>query len=163
LKNKRLLKEKPDGTPEDEDQRITRIAAEVSSRVVTTVTEDSLLKAKVTDPEQRKVVKFLLENRIKRTGTSEEALETDIEDAINLANSKKAVIDNKELKRALANDSRVTPEAGSGADRGVERKPHQWTPEQEKILTEKAKALRIDPAKFLADSWANRSRTSSIA
>ena len=164
LKNKRLLKERTqvettEPEVETEDERVSRLASEVSRRVVTTVTEDSLLKSKVTDPEQRRLVKFYLENRIQRTGTSEEALESDIEFAISAANSKKVAIENKELKRLQANDSRVTPAAGSTADRGVERKPHQWSADQEKILTEKARALRIDPAKFLKDSWDNRSRT----
>lgn len=161
LKNKRLAKEAKIETPidETEDDKITRLASQVSERVVTTVTEDSLLKNKVTDPEQRKLVKFYLENKIVRTGTSEEALESDIETALILANGKKATIENSELKRTIANDSRVAPAAGSSADRGVERKPYQWTPEQAKLLEEKARALRIDPEKFKTDSWNNRTRT----
>lgn len=168
LKNKRLLKktepieETPDTGNETEDERIERMAHAVSAKVVTTVTEDSLLKSKITDPEQRKLVKFYLENKLVRTGTSEEALESDIETALILATGKKAIVENAELKRMKANDSRVAPAAGSSVDRGVERKAHQWSPEQEKILTQKAKDLRIDPQKFLTDSWNNRSRTSSI-
>lgn len=164
LKNKRLAKEAKTDIPVDEteDDKITRLAAQVSEKVVTTVTEDSLLKSKIADPEQRKLVKHYLENRIKRTGTSEEALESDIDTALILATGKKALLDNKELKRAIQNDPRGTPAAGSGADRGVERKPHQWTPDQEKALEVKAKALRIDPEKFKTDSWNNRSRTTSI-
>lgn len=165
LINKRKLKktdsaeEAPEIQNETEDERIERMAHAVSAKVVTTVTEDSLLKNKIADPEQRKLVKFYLENKIVRTGTSEEALESDIETALILASGKKAIIENKELKRMQANDSRVTPAAGSSADRGVERKPHQWTPEQAKMLEEKARALRIDPEKFKIDSWNNRSRT----
>lgn len=168
LKNKRLLKktepieETSDTGNETEDERIERMAHAVSAKVVTTVTEDSLLKSKITDPEQRKLVKFYLENKLVRTGTSEEALESDIETALILATGKKAIVENAELKRMKANDSRVAPAAGSSVDRGVERKAHQWSPEQEKILTQKAKDLRIDPQKFLTDSWNNRSRTSSI-
>lgn len=164
LKNKRLAKESKSeiSEAETEDERITRIASLAASQAVKVVTEDSLLKSKIQDPEQRKLVKHYLENRIVRTGTSEEALENDIAEALALAEGKKALIEVKELKRVLSNDSRVTPAAGSNADRGVERKPHQWTPDQEKILMQKAKDLRIDPQKFLTDSWNNRSRTQSI-
>jgi hypothetical protein len=161
LKNKRLAKEAKTETSADEteDEKITRLASKVSERVVTTVTEDSLLKNKITDPEQRKLVKFYLENKIVRTGTSEEALERDIQDAIDFANSKKNAIKSKELERVINNDSRVTPAAGSSADRGVERKPYQWTPEQAKALEQKAKDLRLDPEKFKTEAWNNRSRT----
>ena len=118
-----------------------------------------MLKAKVSDPEQRKLVKHYLENRVIRTGTSEEALEADIDFAINAATSKKTALENAELKRLAANDSRGTPAAGSSADRGVERKAYQWSPEQEKALEAKAEVLRIDPEKFKTDSWNNTKRT----
>lgn len=164
LKNKRLAKEaRIEPSDETEDDRVTRLASEVSARVVTTVTEDSLLRSRIQDPEQRKLVKFYLENKIIRTGTSEEALEADLETALILATGKKAIVENAELKRMQANDSRVSPSAGSSADRGVERKSHEWSPEQEKVLEQKAKDLRIDPEKFKADAWKNRARTQSIA
>lgn len=167
LKNKRLAKEARGTTEtsanETEDERVTRLASAVSTRVVATVTEDSLLKSKVSNPEERKLIKFYLENKLKRTGTSEEALEADIDTAIILARGKKAIIDNAEIKRTLANDSRVAATAGSSADRGVDRKPYEWTSEQEAILEKRWKSIpptyRGDLESFKKNAWANRSKT----
>ena len=166
LKAKRQLKEhKPDPANPDEpvteteEEKITRIATEVAHKAVSIKTEDSILAEKVKDPKQRALVKHYLENRIVRTGTSEEALTSDIEFAIAAANSKKNAIRASELERAIVNDSRGAPSSGPSADRGVERKTHQWTPDQEKELEKRARQLKIDPEKFKADAWKNRSRT----
>ncbi len=165
LKAKRQLRDrKPEGSiedvePETEEERITRIATEVAHKAVSIKTEDSILAEKVKDPKQRELVKHYLEHRIVRTGTSEEALASDIDFAISAANSKKNAIKASELERAIINDSRGAPSSGPNADRGVERKPHQWTPDQEKDLERRARQLKLDPEKFKADAWKNRSRT----
>lgn len=165
LKSKRQLRDrKPEGSiedvePETEEERITRIATEVAHKAVSIKTEDSILAEKVKDPKKRELVKHYLENRIVRTGTSEEALASDIDFAISAANSKENAIKASELERAIINDSRGAPSSGPNADRGVERKPHQWTPDQEKDLERRARQLKLDPEKFKADAWKNRSRT----
>lgn len=166
LKSKRQLRERrPEGSVEDiaetetEDDKITRIATEVAHKAVSIKTEESILAEKVKDPKERELVKHYLANRIVRTGTSEEALTSDIDFAISAANSKKNAIKASELERAIVNDSRAPASSGPNADRGVERKSHQWTADQEKDLEKRARQLKLDPDKFKADAWKNRSRT----
>lgn len=151
---------------DDEDAPLTRKDLEriIQSTVVPLVTtskEDSLLNQKVTDPAKRAYVKQLLESRIVRTGTSEEAVSSDIEAAIAIADSQKKDKTISELRRAV-NNRPQTPSAGSSTEAPVEQKQHKWTAEQSRALEAKARNLGVDPEKFKRDAWANQKTTKTL-
>lgn len=164
---KEFVKKAPkvEETDEDEDKPLTRrefrsLLKEEVVPMVSASKEDQILQQKVSDPEKRKLVKFYLENRIKRIGTSEEELSQDINDAISMADGLRLTKENSELKRLAENKPSNTATAGSSADRGVEKKAYGWTPIQAQELEKKAASLKItDVEKFKTDAWNNRART----
>lgn len=166
LTQKRQLRNTPlPVIEEDEDKPITRKELEelLQSTVVPLVSaskEDTLLSSKITDPAKRAYVKQLLDTRIVRTGTSDEALSSDIDAALAIADSHKKDKVISELQRAAANRPQ-TPSAGSSNEAVVEQKQHKWTAEQARELDKKAQALGVDPEKFKKDAWTNRTRTNT--
>ena len=161
---KEFVKAAKEETDEDEDRPISRkefrsLLREEVVPMVASSKEDTLLEKKVSDPEKRRLVKFYLENRIVRTGTNDEALSQDIDFAISAADGQTAVKENSELKRALDNRPPSYATNGSSADRGIDKKPYGWTPEQALELEKKAVKLKVDPEKFKKSAWENRSKT----
>lgn len=166
LTQKRQLRNTPPPVVEeeiDEDKPLTRREFQelFQSTVVPLVSaskEDDILKSKVTDPAKRAYVKQLLESRIVRTGTSDQDVENDIEEAIWMADRKKVIKQNEELRRA-ANNRPHPPAAGSSSEKPLEQKHYKWTAEQSRALEAKAQILGIDPEKFKKDAWENQKRT----
>lgn len=167
LQQKRQLRNHvptPEPVVEDEeDKPLTRKDIEdiIASKVVPLVStskEDSLLSQKVADPAKREYVKQLLATRIVRTGTSDEDIQADIDDAIAMADRKKTEKTIAELKRA-ANNKPQAPSAGSSSETTHEQKQYKWTPEQAAALDKKAEMLGVDPEKFKKDAWVNQQRT----
>jgi hypothetical protein len=147
----------------DENAPVTRkdILNLLREEVVPLVTgskEDTLLSQKITDPAKRLYVKQLLETRIVRTGTSDEALSSDIDAALAIADSHKKDKTISELKRAASNKP-PAPSAGSSSEKPIEQKSYKWTAEQSRALDAKAKNLGLDPEKFKKDAWDNQKRT----
>lgn len=117
---------------------------------------DQALATIVTDPSKREYVKALYQTRIQRTGTSEEAIRSDLSAALALADASKFAKENEELKRMNDNRTYVPANAGGGtSDRGnVTQKAHKWTPEQEASLEMRARANGIsDVEKYKEFAW----------
>lgn len=115
---------------------------------------DSVLETAVKDPEKRKLVKLYYETRIRQTGTSDEAVRTDIEAALAIADAHKYRKAASEVARAARRDT-TPPMNGSGADRGGDAKGHKFSADQEKVLTATAQRLGQDPKKFIETAWKN--------
>lgn len=168
LTQKRQLRNTPSPvieTEDDEDKPLTRreFTELLQSTVVPLVSaskEDTLLSNRITDPAKRAYVKQLLDSRIVRTGTSDEALSSDIDAALAIADSHKKDKTIAELKRAAANKPQA-PSAGSSNEAPMEQKQHKWTADQARELDRKAQALGVDPEKFKKDAWTNRTRTNT--
>jgi hypothetical protein len=117
---------------------------------------DQILANIVTDPSKREYVKSLYQSRIQRTGTSDEAIRTDLEAALALADSARRAKENEELKRMNDNRTYVPPTGAGGgtADRGVTQKAYKWTAEQEASLEMRARANGIaDVEKYKELAW----------
>lgn len=167
LSQKRQLRNvtpSPEQEVEDEDDKpLTRkdIRAILREEVIPVVSgskEDTLLSQKISDPSKREYVKQLLATRIVRTGTSDEDLQADIDDAIAMADRKKTDKAISELRRA-ANNKPQAPSAGSSNENAPEQKQYKWTKEQSAALEKRANTLGVDPEKFKRDAWANQSKT----
>lgn len=166
LQQKRQLRNHtptPEQETEEDEKPLTRKDIEdiIASKVVPLVStskEDTLLSQKISDPSKREYVKQLLATRIVRTGTSDEDLQADIDDAIAMADRKKTDKAISELRRA-ANNKPQAPSAGSSNENAPEQKQYKWTKEQSAALEKRANTLGVDPEKFKRDAWANQSKT----
>ena len=160
LSAKRKAKAQENESSDDEESLDDKIARGVQKAIepllgATTANKvDSILSSIVEDTSKRELVKFYYENRIQKTGTNEDAIKQDIETALAIADSKRINKENSELKRMQNNNVYVPPAGGSSADRGVVRKAHQWTPEQERALEARAMSSGIsDVESFKAKTW----------
>lgn len=113
---------------------------------------DTALTSMVADPEKRKLVKLYYDTRIRQTGTSDDAIRSDIQAAIAIADGQKLRKASAEIDRAN-NNSRALPTGGPSADRGLPSKEHAFSKEQVARLTEQAKAIGADPATFIKKTW----------
>lgn len=161
---KELRRKKPDSDPMDpEDPEADEEDKPITRRDLKDVIEPMLGQGKVdallsgiADPAKREYVREIYNNRIRRTGTSDEAIRADIEAALDLANAKTFKKENDELKRMNDNRVYVPPAPGSGGgggDKTPQRKAHQWTPEQEAALERRAMSVGIDPEKYKEHAW----------
>lgn len=165
LTQKRQLRNKVTTSPETEEESeeddedrpatIADIRKVVSEAVATKPSIDAVLAEKVSDPLKRTAVRAIYEGRIRQTGTSDEAIRADIDAALAIADSHKLRKTNEELKRA-ANQPKIPPMAGAGADRAPDPKSHKFSDEQVKNLTATAVAIGADPKKFIEQSWKNQ-------
>lgn len=146
----------------DEDTEGDKITQAVQKALEPVVSQlagnkvDQTLASLVADPSKREYVKTLYQTRIQRTGTSEEAIRSDLETALALADSSKFAKENEELKRMNDNRTYIPPTGGGGAgDRSnVTQKSHKWTPEQEASLELRARANGIaDVEKYKELAW----------
>lgn len=164
LTQKRQLRTKAPETKEDDEEDdskpltrgdIRKIISEEVLPVVSGSKVDTILEQKIKDPQKRQYVKFIYENRISQTGTSDEAIQNDLNDALDLADSK--VNKKKASETARLLDKKTTlPMNGSESDTTVnEQKNHKFSAEQVKALTEKALAQSADPQKFIEAAWKN--------
>lgn len=80
---------------------------------------DSLIRAHTSDPNKQRLIKFHYENTINRTGVSKQAIESDLQNAIAIADRAKILKENTELKTAIANKQGIRNSSlGSNQDRG---------------------------------------------
>lgn len=160
LTQKRQLLNKPEveeTEEEDEDKPLTRKDLQnILTPALAATKVDNALES-ITDPEKRKLVKFYYENRIRQTGTSDVAIKQDIDAALAIVDAPRLRKVSSELTRK--NNMQNTPQmSGSNADRGVDKKNHQFSEAQIKALTETARRLGADPQKFIEQTWKNQAR-----
>lgn len=149
---------KEEGNDEGGDDKVAKAVKEALEPFVATLQGskiDQILASTVTDPSKREYVKSLYQNRIQRTGTSDEAVKSDIEAALALANASKYAKENEELKRMQDNRTYIPANtAGGSTEKGVTQKAHKWTPEQEKALEQRAMSNGIqDVEKYKELAW----------
>lgn len=160
LTQKRQLRNKPEveeTEEEDEDKPLTRKdLQQILTPALAQTKVDTALES-ITDPEKRKLVKFFYENRIRQTGTSDVAIKQDIDAALAIVDAPRLRKVSSELTRK--NNMQNTPQmSGSNADRGVDKKNHQFSEAQVKALTESARRLGADPQKFIEQTWKNQAK-----
>lgn len=126
-----------------------------SSQVTTKV--DTMLNNLVKDPRKRELVKHYYETRFSQMGTSDDAIQSGITDAIDLVDSKINKKKAEELGRKNMQEHQP-PLSGSDADRGAPSRTHKFSDDQVKSLTARAQRLGMDPAKFIAEAWKNQNR-----
>ena len=157
LTQKRQLRKKPEEETvvedEDENKPLTRKdLQEVASTMVAQSKEEQLL-AGITDVNKRNLVKFHLENSIKRTGNSE----ADLAKALAITDAPKLQKINKELARAAENKPSSNSSAGGSSEKTIEKTT--IAPELKIALENKAKKLGVDPKKFIDKYLENRGKT----
>lgn len=156
---KALKREEEDNDEGGEDKdKIAKAVKEALEPFVSTLQGsrvEQILASTVTDPSKREYVKSLYQNRIQRTGTSDEAIRSDIEAALSLANASKFAKENEELKRMQDNRTYIPPNtSGGSSDKGSAQKAHKWTPEQESVLEQRALSGGIqDVEKYKELAW----------
>lgn len=159
LTQKRQLRNKPEveETEEEDDKPLTRKDLEkILTPALAQTKVDTALES-ITDPEKRKLVKFYYENRIRQTGTNDVAIKQDIDAALAIVDAPRLRKVSSELTRK--NNMQNTPQmSGSNADRGVDKKNHQFSETQIKALTETARRLGADPQKFIEQTWKNQAK-----
>lgn len=160
LTQKRQLRNKPEvEETEDEDElssKVRKIIREEVTPALAATKVDTALES-ITDPEKRKLVKFYYENRIRQTGTSDVAIKQDIDAALAIVDAPRLRKVSSELTRKN-NMQNTPPMSGSNADRGVDKKNHQFSEAQVKALTESARRLGADPQKFIEQTWKNQNK-----
>ena len=150
---------------DNDDKPLTRkdirsILQEEVVPVITSNKEDQLLASKITDPAKREAVKAILENSIRRTGTSEQAISSDIDKALAIADSHKLRVVNSELSRKIENKPTDKSTEGGSNEKDIE--VDKIDPQLKKSLEDRAKFLKVDPKKFVNDYIQNRKRTSTL-
>lgn len=159
LTQKRQLRNKPEveETEDEDDKPLTRKDLEKILTPALAATKVDTALESITDPEKRKLVKFYYENRIRQTGTSDVAIKQDIDAALAIVDAPRLRKVSSELTRK--NNMQNTPQmSGSNADRGVDKKNHQFSEAQVKALTESARRLGADPQKFIEQTWKNQAK-----
>lgn len=157
-RREKIQKREQDAEDDEGGDKIAKAVREALEPVLSTIQGskvDQILASAVTDPSKREYVKSLYQNRIQRTGTSEEAIRSDIQAALALANASKFAKENEELKRMQDNRTYIPPNGGSGAgDKGAMQKAHKWSAEQERALEARALANGIqDVEKYKELTW----------
>lgn len=157
---RQLRKERQKAEESDNDDTRPATVADVA-RIVDSKeaakSVDAVLADLVKDPNKRAVVKLNYENRVRQTGTSDAAIRADIDTAIDVTEAKKLRKTNSELARANR-EGRTTPMNGSSSDRDTVTKDHKFSPDQVKDLTDRAKRMSVDPAKFISQAWKNQQK-----
>ncbi len=118
---------------------------------------ETMLNTLVKDPKKREIVKHYYETRFSQMGTSDAAIQSGLTDALDLVDSKINKKRVEELARKNMQEHQA-PLSGSDADRGAPSKTHKFSADQVKVLTERAKAMNADPAKFIEQAWKNQNR-----
>lgn len=149
--------EEPEDDPNDIQSMVRKAVQEEVMPVITENKVQTHLEKMVTDPDKRKLVQHYYQTRIRQTGTSDDAIQSDLETAIAIADAPKIKKINQELARKNM-QQKVPPMGGSSADRGVERNNHQFSQEQTKALEATARSLGADPKKFVEAAWKNQHR-----
>lgn len=140
----RVEGEVPPEASEDKIAQAVQKALEPVMSALSGTKVDQILATMVTDPSKREYVKALYNTRIQRTGTSEDAIRLDLETALTLADAGRKSKEVDELKRMNDNRTYVPPNAGGGAaEKTVTTKSYRWSPEQEAVLEERARANGI--------------------
>lgn len=158
-RREKIQKKEQESDDDEGGDKIAKAVREALEPVLSTLQGskiDQILASAVTDPSKREYVKSLLNNRIQRTGNSEEAIRSDIEAALALANASKFAKENEELKRMQDNRTYIPPNSGggNGGDKGGTQKAHKWSPEQERALEARASANGIqDVEKYKEITW----------
>lgn len=164
LTQKRQLRKKPEPIVEEEsfeeedeedDNRPVTVADLRKERAAQTA--NAFLATMVPDPDKRNLVKLYYDTRIRQTGTSDDAIRSDLQTALDLADAKKLRKTNSELARVAQKDT--TPAfGGSSSDRAPASKDHKFSADQVKALTESAKRIGADPKVFIQNAWKNQTK-----
>jgi hypothetical protein len=147
------LKKGEKETPKDEDpwadeepavdpkklveEEVSKFKAEFISDAV-----DEAIDSLTKNPDERKLIEFIYENRLVKTGYSRKAVQADIEAAHLLANSKRFMTENAELKRTIATKKTIT-NSGSGSNQDKPESEPGWTDADKALFA----GFGVDPNK----------------
>ena len=122
---------------------------------------ETMLKEKISDPNQRELARAYYENRIVKSGTSDEAISDDLDFAISAVKGVKAVKEAAELRRAIENKAPSTRTEGSSSEKEIDK--NNLSPELKRSLEAKARAVGQEPEKFIAKFLENQKRTTVVS
>jgi hypothetical protein len=113
--------EEEEGEEEGLEDAVTK-AVDKRLQALTQDTIDETLTELSSDPDEQKLIMFHYENTINKTGYSKRSIRADLENAQLLANRKKILKENREVKRALKTKQTLKKNAadGSNQDKGGE-------------------------------------------
>lgn len=159
---KRAFKEKKElrEAPESKEMNLDTIRQVIREETAGTKL-DSMLKEKISDPNQRELARAYYENRIVKSGTSDEALSDDLDFAISAVKGVKAVKEAAELRRAIENKPSSSRTEGASSEKEIDKT--NISPELKRTLEARAKAVGQDPQKFIEKFLENQKRTTVIS
>jgi hypothetical protein len=123
-KKKEPVTEEPSVEEDVVDQKISEGFSKIQQQLASTAIASTLASLS-DDPDERKLILFHYQNSIKTTGITPDAILTDLENAKILANRRKLIRENSEIKRAvIAKNNTTGAGAGSNQDKQeVEAQP----------------------------------------
>jgi delta 1-pyrroline-5-carboxylate dehydrogenase len=110
-------------------------------------TVETVLDSLTSNAGEKNLIKWYYDNKIIKSGTSNSDIQADLEDAMAMANKKKILKQNEELKIAAKNKSQISNMPDSSGGDEVEVKTSKWTKEQIADLKKRG----LDPDKV----WEN--------
>lgn len=130
------------GIEEDSEDTATTVAKMVEQKLAEAQVDD-IIDQLSANPSEQKLIRAIYNTKIIKSGYSRSALKEDLELSYAIANRKKLVIENKELKTAVKNKPSSTSLGGGESGEGKESVTSKWTTEQLAYFKSKG----IDPAK----------------
>jgi hypothetical protein len=113
------------------------------------ILNDEIARAS-SNPDEQALIKFHYENSIKQSGFSRAAIQADLESAKLLANKKRLIKENSELKEALkAKHSAGKVAGGSNQDPQVQDDELKLTPEEKSLMQRHADKAGISLREYL--------------
>lgn len=119
------------------EEEVTKFKQEFVSDAV-----EEAIDSLTDNPDERELIEFIYENRLVKTGYSRKAIQADIEAAHLLANSKRFMTENAELKRAVVAKKTIT-NSGAGNNQDRPESEPQWS-DADKALFQ---GFGVDPNK----------------
>lgn len=93
------------------------------------------------NPDERKLIEFIYNNKLVKTGYSRKAIKADMEQAYLLANSKRFMTESTELKRTIATKKTIT-NAGSGSNQDRPESTPKFNEADKRLMD----AFGVDPS-----------------
>ena len=134
---------------ENEDDKVNKIVTERVNEIKSELLEDTiedLLDTMTDNPDERKLIKYHYDNTLNKTGFSKRRIQEDLGNAKALANQKRVVKENKELKLAIKTKNSIKNSGAGGSIKSPDTKKVKLNA-GEKVLFERVNKRRVGDGK----------------
>jgi hypothetical protein len=144
----------PEGTAADIETRINQQVDERLAKVTADLTADTFeeeLEAASSDPDERALIQFHYQNTLKQSGASRKAIRADLQAAKVLANQKRVLKENSELKESLkAKHTAAKATIGTNQDKlQPEEELPKFSPADMVVIEQSAKAAGLSTKEYI--------------